>query len=127
MYFADKSSPKEGGSQAPNSNALEKQCAELEQLIETGASLNHLQELLGSMQQHLPVEDETLSERIEKAINYVQRQKHELKQFDSEPYLTIQRKADICEQLEHAILDETTSDCLDALRGSLGTRTCITF
>ncbi|WP_415893601.1 DUF349 domain-containing protein [Neptuniibacter sp. PT8_73] len=116
MYFADKSSSKEGSSPSQNSNALEKQCTELEQLIETGASLNHLQELLGSMQQHLPVEDETLSERIEKAINYVQRQKHELKQFESEPYLTIQRKAEICEQLEHAILDETTSDCLDSLR-----------
>jgi len=114
LYFANKDNQK----QTTRSNAAElsRQCTELESLIEQGTGLDKLQQHLSSIQQLLPIEDNELSGRIEKAVVYVQRQKHELQKFEAEPYITIQRKAGICEELENAILDEAADTYLPKLQ-----------
>lgn len=93
-------------------------CEELELALENTSSLSDTEEKLSEAFRLLEntSTDQAFSVRLEKISDIIEQQKLALKQFESEAYQSLHRKAEICEQLEHAILSNEVDDNYNAIK-----------
>lgn len=102
--------------------SLETICNQLESLQQSVNSIELMEDTVTEVKAQLATlksESENLPadyiQRIDTACEFVEQQKQELLQLLTEPYAALQRKAVLCEQLESAILEGTTSEVVPVI------------
>lgn len=98
--------------------ALSELCDELEQLIQSACSLSLLESKLQQARALLSKTSSSESKRVDAVVSFIEEQKHNLNNFESALDHQLQTKANICEQLEHAILEQAEEDQLEAIQHS---------
>ncbi|MAY40861.1 MAG: hypothetical protein CMI05_00870 [Oceanospirillaceae bacterium] len=102
---------------------LDQACLNIEEIISSSCSISRLeteihqaQSLINELDGQNALVPDTNKNAVKKGIAHLQQLQELLQSFQTEPYLALERKAAICEQLEHAILDQCSSDALSAIQ-----------
>ena len=102
---------------------LDQACLNIEEIISSSCSISRLeteihqaQSLINELVGQNALVPNTNKNAVKKGIAHLQQLQELLQSFQTEPYLALERKAAICEQLEHAILDQCSSDALSAIQ-----------
>ena len=96
---------------------LDSACQDLNQMLISTCSVRLLEEKT-DLAQSLIAELESQNTRVSpsnsatvhSAVDYLSQLQDQLQQFQTEPYQTFYRKAELCQQLEHAIIDQCVAD-----------------
>lgn len=103
--------------------SLDNACSELNHMLATTCSMKLLEEktdlalsLISELESQNALIKTSDKETIKAASDYLAQLQEQLHQFQTEPYQAFYRKANLCQQLEHAILDQCVSDHLDNIQ-----------
>ncbi len=102
---------------------LDNACQQLKDMMSSGCSLKALEASIDQAQSYMTELESQNSlvpafnqDTVQTAIEAQQQLQEQLQSFETEPYLALARKAHICEQLEHAILDQCVTEQLPSIQ-----------
>lgn len=102
---------------------LDDACQQLKDMISSGCSVKSLeaaidqaQSLITELESQNSLVPAFNQETVQSATDALQQLQEELQTFETEPYIALERKARICDQLEHAILDQCAIEQLQSIQ-----------
>lgn len=104
---------------------LDQSCLNIEEIISSSCSVSKLeseihqaQSLINDLESQNALVPDTNKNTVKSGVDHLAQLQQLLQTFETEPYLALERKAAICEQLEHAILDQCASELLASIQQS---------
>lgn len=103
---------------------LEELVLELEEAIESASQLSFIEQrttqatnLLNALKKLDSKASQGFETRLESITDFVNGQQQKLSRFNKEPYLSLSRKAQLCDQLEYALIDGDNGAAETAIEG----------